>query len=149
MAAGSRATASDRRTWAPRKLSFTACAFCAMKITSTMRASAPAIRAARMPLIRVRSRAGAVWPPRAGTGRSRWRSGRQGACRASGGEVCAGMALFTFQGQGRAEAGASACADGARAGLAAGPRSSGLRSEVAPPQPPADVQAQCEGGDDD
>jgi hypothetical protein len=55
MAASSRATVSARRTWAPGKLSFTACAFCTMKITSTIRAGTPAIRAVRMPLIRVRS----------------------------------------------------------------------------------------------
>lgn len=41
MAAISRATARDIRTWAPRKLIFTASAFWAMKITSTIRARKP------------------------------------------------------------------------------------------------------------
>src|SRR5580658_4734522 len=61
MAARSSATASDRRRWAPRKLMLTVCAFWMMKIITTMRPRAPAIRAVRMPLILVciRRRVGA------------------------------------------------------------------------------------------
>ncbi len=56
MAATSRATARDTRTWAPRKLIFTASAFWIMKITSTIRARTLTIKAVRALLIEVRSR---------------------------------------------------------------------------------------------
>jgi len=56
MAAISRATARDTRTWAPRKLIFTAAAFWIMKITSTISARTLTIKAVRALLIEVRSR---------------------------------------------------------------------------------------------
>ena len=56
MTAISRATARDIRTWAPRKLIFTASAFWMMKITSTIRARKPTIKAVRALLTEVRSR---------------------------------------------------------------------------------------------
>ena len=56
MAAISRATARDSRTWAPRKLIFTASAFWILKITSTISARTPTIKAVRALLIEVRGR---------------------------------------------------------------------------------------------
>src|SRR5579859_7377908 len=61
-AARSSATASDRCRCAPRKLMFTAWVFWTMKIITTIRATAPAIRPVRMLLIRVRAgRRGGAW----------------------------------------------------------------------------------------
>ena len=71
MAAISRATARDTRTWAPRKLIFTASAFWIMKITSTIRARTLTIKAVRALLIEVRSRRRLVPRP--------WRAGRSAA----------------------------------------------------------------------
>src|SRR5205807_2529326 len=125
------------------------CAYCAMKITSTIRASTPAIRAVRMPLIRMRSMA--VRSGRAGLARGGTVGGRDGRGRAApgGGEVCAGMALFPFQGQGQAEARAPRAPIVAGAGRWAVPRSPRLRRSGVAPQPPADVRgAACDGDDD-
>src|SRR6202045_2422395 len=62
MAARRSATASDRCRRAPRKLMFTARAFWMMKMITTIRIAAPAIRPVRMPLIRVRAgRRGGAW----------------------------------------------------------------------------------------
>ena len=56
MRAISRATARDTRTWAPKKLIFTASAFWIMKTTSTISARTLTIKAVRALLIEVRSR---------------------------------------------------------------------------------------------
>jgi hypothetical protein len=61
MAASSRATASDRCRWAPRKLMLTAFAFWMTKISTTANAAMPMISAVRMLLTLVRS------PVRGGT----------------------------------------------------------------------------------
>jgi hypothetical protein len=68
MAARSRATASDKRRCAPRKLRSTACAFWMMKIITTIKPATAAMRLVRMPLIRVCVRpdlggrsAGGIW----------------------------------------------------------------------------------------
>jgi hypothetical protein len=69
MAARSSATASDRCRCAPRKVMFTAWAFWMMKIITTIRAAAPAIRPVRMLLIRVRpGRRGGAWGAGGGGG---------------------------------------------------------------------------------
>src|SRR5580700_4728461 len=69
MAARISATASDRCRSAPRKLMLTAWMFWMMKIITTIRATAPAIRPVRMPLIRVRSgRPGGAWGAGGGGG---------------------------------------------------------------------------------
>jgi len=56
MRAISRATARDTRTWALKKLIFTASAFWIMKTTSTISARTLTIKAVRALLIEVRSR---------------------------------------------------------------------------------------------
>src|SRR4051794_9912060 len=58
-AAKSRATPSDRRRWAPRKLMLTACGFWTTKASTTTRPMKAAISVARTPLIRVRTGLGA------------------------------------------------------------------------------------------
>ncbi len=94
---------------------------------------------------------GAVRSGRAGRARGGTVGGRDGRGRAApgGGEVCAGMALFPFQGQGQAEARAPRAPIVAGAGRWAVPRSPRLRRSGVAPQPPADVQgAACDGDDD-
>src|SRR5207244_937814 len=147
MAASSRATPADSRTWAPRKLSFTACAFCAMKITSTIRASTPAIRAVRMPLIRVRSMARCGLAAPGGPGAEPLADGTaRGVPRPAGVRSARAWRCFLARDRdGRAPRAPSV----PRAGRCAVPRSPRWRRSGVAPQPPADVQGAAYDGDDD